>query len=248
MRYIASFIFLCVTLFSPLLKAETIFEFDNTVAINMVRVEISAPIETTRAQEDAVQGKLIVDLENPAKTHGQVKVDLFDLTSFSFSDPKKNAAQTEHMKNWFEVGPDVSTTLREKNRWAIFDIKKIIHVEPASLQSSPAFHDKIGMGHAFKLTAEGDFTLHNITKSKTVDLDVILYDVKKGGPLYQGAKRILMMRTRSPLHVSLKAHEVQPRDATGKFLAGALSTVGLKISDDAQVSLDLRAYEPKSGR
>lgn len=248
MRYTVFFTFLSVALFPNLLKAETVFEFDNAVAMNMVRVEIPAPIETTRAQEDAVRGRLTVDLENPAKTRGQVKVDLLNLASFSFADPKKNATQTEHMKNWFEIGPDVSAPLREKNRWAIFDIKKITRVEPASLQSSPAFDDEIGRGHAFKLTAEGNFTLHGITKPKTADLDVILYDVKKGGARYQGAKRILLMRSRSPLHVSLKEHEVHPRDATGKFLAGALSAVGLKISDDAQVSLDLRAYEPPSGR
>ncbi len=224
---------------------EAVFKFDNEVALNMVRVEIPAPIETTRAQDDQVRGELKIDLENPTKTQGIVEVDLEAIKSMTFTDQDKNNTQTEHMKNWFEIGPDVKSDLREKNRWARFVIKKIIKVEPGAYQKVTPFKDEIGTGRSFKLTAEGDFTVHGITKSKTINLNLVIYEIKEGGTRYASAKKVMILRTQSPLLVSLKEHDVKPRDNTGKFLSKALSVVGLKISDEAHVALDLRAYQPK---
>lgn len=228
----------------PSSAEEIIFKFDNAVALNMVRVEIPAPIEITRAQDDQVRGELKIDLENPTKSHGSVEVDLEAIKAMTFTDQDKNETQTEHMKNWFEIGPDVKQDLREKNRWVRFVIKKITRVEPV-YQKATLFKDEIGTGRSFQLTAEGEMTVHGITKSKTIDLNLVIYDIKEGGTRYVSAKKVLMLRTQSPLLVSLKEHDVKPRDTTGKFLAKALSTVGLKISDEAQVFLDLRAYQPK---
>ena len=41
--------------------------------------------------------------------------------------------------------------------------------------------------------------------------------------------------------VSLKEHDVKPRDVAGKFLAGSLEKVGDKITDTAQVSMTVDA-------
>lgn len=87
--------------------------------------------------------------------------------------------------------------------------------------------------------------MHGVTKSKTVELDATLYDIKEGDPQFKDAKRVLMLRTSKPFIVSLKEHDVKPRDTGGKFLSTALKVVGLKLGDDAQVSLDLRAVEAK---
>ena len=47
--------------------------------------------------------------------------------------------------------------------------------------------------------------------------------------------------TTQPLKISLKEHDVKPRDLAGKFLSGALEKIGQKIDDTVQVSLDLTA-------
>jgi hypothetical protein len=47
--------------------------------------------------------------------------------------------------------------------------------------------------------------------------------------------------TAAPLVVSLKEHDVKPRDLAGKFLSGALEKIGQKIDDSVQISLDLTA-------
>jgi hypothetical protein len=47
--------------------------------------------------------------------------------------------------------------------------------------------------------------------------------------------------TDAPILISLKEHDVKPRDVTGKFLNGALEKVGKKIDDTDQLSLDVTA-------
>lgn len=221
------------------------FIFQDDIALNMVRGEIQAPIETTRFQLGGAMGELKVDLDDLTKTSGTIKIDLLNIQSYSFADTGKNSKQTEHMLNWFEIGPDVSETTREKNRWAVFKIKKITHAEPNSLKTAKSFSDEIGTGYFFKITAEGTLTVHGVTSPKTVELAVSIWDVNPQGKRYKKAQRVLLMRTTKPIEISMKEHDVKPRDTTGKFLAKALDVVGLKISDEVLISLDLRAVQVK---
>jgi len=216
------------------------FTFDSQVALSMVRGEIPAPIETTRFQIGTVDGTLQINLEDIQQTTGTIKVDLRQIKSYSFDDPSKNSKQTEHMLNWFEIGPDVSTETRTKNRWAVFTVKEIIK-KSSALQPK----DEIGTATIYQAIAKGDLTVHGITKPKEVDLTVVIYTVDPDGSRYKEAKRVALIKTASPLTVSLKEHDVKPRDAAGTFLAKALSVVGLKIADTAEIDLDLRAFQKR---
>jgi hypothetical protein len=51
----------------------------------------------------------------------------------------------------------------------------------------------------------------------------------------------VQVTTLEPLRISLKQHDVKPRDVAGKFLKGALEQVGEKIVDEVQVSFDFNA-------
>jgi len=214
-------------------------------AQNTVKIEIPAPLETTRAQLSGVRGVLDVDLGDLTKTAGVIEADLSGIKSSSFSDQDKNDTQTEHMRNWFGLGEDMPAAQREKNQWARFTITKVTKADPSNFSKAPTFSDALGTGRKFRIMANGDFTVHGITKSKVVELEASVFDVKSEGA-YQGAQRVLMLKTVKPFIVSLKEHDVKPRDTTGKFLSTALKVVGLKLSDDAQVSLDLRAIQGKS--
>lgn len=239
--FIALFLILPATAFA----AKTNFKFDNSVALNMMRGEIPAPIETTRFQDDKISGDLAIDFNDLAKTRGTIKIDLSDIQAHTFGDNGKNTKQTEHMKNWFEIGPDVSEDTRKKYQWATFEIKSIKSVAPKTFNAAKVHKDEIGAARSFNIEAVGAFTIHGITKPKTVRLKVVIYNINKDGKRYKDAKRLVAIRTRSPMKISLKDHDIKPRDATGSFLSKALSVVGLKLSDTAEISLDLRAYEPK---
>lgn len=214
-------------------------------ALSMVKIEIPAPLETTKAQLSGVKGVLDVDTADLTKTAGSIDVDLTGIKGYSFTDQDKNDTQTEHMKNWFEIGEDVNAATRAKNQFAKFTITKVIKAEPASIAKASSFSDDLGTGRKFKIVVQGDFTVHGVTKPKTVEMDATLYDLKDGNAQFKDAQRVLMLRTAKPFIVSLKEHDVKPRDTGGKFLSTALKVVGLKLGDDAQVSLDLRAIQPK---
>ena len=56
----------------------------------------------------------------------------------------------------------------------------------------------------------------------------------------------LAIKTDDAMPVSLKEHEVKPRDKVGSFLNGALERIGKKIDDKVQVSFegDAKAVMP----
>jgi len=51
----------------------------------------------------------------------------------------------------------------------------------------------------------------------------------------------LTVESLEPLRLSLKEHDVKPRDLAGKFLQGALEKVGVKIVDEVQLTLRFKA-------
>jgi hypothetical protein len=89
------------------------------------------------------------------------------------------------------------------------------------------------------LTARGDLWIHGVSSPKTVKLIARF----EGAP---GAPSGVHVTTAEPLRLSLREHDIKPRDIAGKFLNGALEKVGKKIDDTVQVSLDLFARNSKS--
>src|SRR5438552_1534179 len=83
---------------------------------------IDAPEEKIKGRSTKMRGSLDVDPENLKASRGQIEVDLDDLRTETFDDAAKNQRQTEHTKNWLEIGSDVEPKRREENRWARFTI------------------------------------------------------------------------------------------------------------------------------
>jgi len=76
--------------------------------------------------------------------------------------------------------------------------------------------------------------LHGVSAPKTVVATVTF-----SGP--PDAPTLARVVTAQPVRISLKEHDVKPRDLAGKFLAGALEKIGQKIDDSVEISLDLTA-------
>jgi polyisoprenoid-binding protein YceI len=185
---------------------------------------IDAPLEKIKGRSTKMRGTLDIDPQNLKASKGQIEVDLDDLKTETFADDGKNKAQTEHSKNWLEIGPDVDAKRREENRWARFTIKSID-------ESSTT---KVGDGTPVTVRASGDVWVHGVTSPKTVTATVTINGSAD-------AVTSVHVVTSQPFRVSLKEHDVKPRDLAGKFLAGALEKIGQKIDDEVQISLDLTA-------
>ena len=195
---------------------------------------IDAPLEKIKGRSSKLRGEITVDPSDLMTTRGQVDVDLMDLVTETFDDASKNTTQTGHAHNWMEIGDDVEPKRREENRFARFTIRSIDEVS-SKLADAPETKGE----QVVTLTARGDLWIHGVSSPKLVKLTVTF----QGPP---AAPTGVHVTTAEPLRLSLREHDIKPRDVAGKFLNGALEKVGKKIDDSVQISLDLTARTSNS--
>ncbi|MGH7286371.1 MAG: YceI family protein [Polyangiaceae bacterium] len=183
---------------------------------------IDAPLEKIKGMSEEVTGYLDVNPKELAKSGGVVKVRLSTLKTSTFDDTDKNVAQTEHARNWMEVGNDSAPETRMKYEWATLTVTSI-EATPASLADA-----KDGV---VKAKVSGDLAIHGATSKETIPVTLTFK-----GPA--DAPTELDIKTDEPMAVSMKEHDVKPRDKVGGFLNGALDRIGKKIDDKVQVSFD----------
>jgi YceI-like domain len=191
---------------------------------------IDAPLEKIKGRFGGTVGTLDLDSMFLNQTKGSFTVDLDGFKTSTFGDESKDASQTEHMKNWLEIGPDVDEKVRERNRYAQFTITSISDVSVNNVDKIPTRNQQ----RIVTMKVNGNLQLHGVTSQKTVD--IVLTFV--GSPEELAFLRI---GTAHPFQISLKEHDIKPRDLAGRFLAGALEKVGQKIDDTVQISLDFKA-------
>jgi polyisoprenoid-binding protein YceI len=195
---------------------------------------IDAPLEKIKGRSPRFGGSLGVDPSDLAKTTGEIDVDLDALKTETFEDPDKNAGQTGHAHNWLEIGKDVAKEAREANHWARLTVRSLDVTGPTALKDVPEASG-VRTVHA---VVHGDLWIHGVTSPKTVPVTATF----TGFPAGPVAVHVV---TEKPLVVSLKEHDIKPRDVAGKFLDGMLEKVGKKIDDQVQVSIDLTAKASK---
>jgi polyisoprenoid-binding protein YceI len=187
---------------------------------------IDAPLEKIKGKATRYRGAVTVDLGALERTQGYVEVDLASLETHTFGDPGKDAKQTEHARDWLELGSEVSPEKKSAHQWVRFTIKSA-RVTPAAVSSA----SEVDGSRRVEVTAEGDVRLHGVTAPRTAKLAVTFR-----GPAHAPSEAAVV--TVEPLRLSLKEHDVKPRDLAGKIMQGALERIGDKIVDEVQLSLE----------
>jgi len=195
-----------------------------------VSVTIDAPLEKFKGQTEKLSGVFDVDLGDLKATSGELVGDLDAFVTHTFGDADKDESQTEHAKNWFEIGEKVAPAKRDDYRMARFTVESIDSVSAPNLA---AVKEQDGV-RTVHFTATGTLRVHGRPSKKKVEVDATF----KGPP---DAPTEIAFRTTQPVIASLSEHDVKPRDLTGQFLAGALEKVGKKLDDKAQVHIEARA-------
>jgi polyisoprenoid-binding protein YceI len=187
---------------------------------------IDAPLEKIKGSSDEVRGRLDVNVKDLAKSTGEIDVRLSTLKTATFDDKDKNVAQTEHARNWMEVGNDSAADTRMKYEWAALAITSI-EATPAALADAKEDNG----ARTVKAKVSGDLTIHGVTSKKTVAVTVTFK-----GPA--DAPTEIDLKTDETMPVSMKEHGIMPRDKVGGLLNGALDRIGKKIDDKVQVSFE----------
>jgi len=188
---------------------------------------IDAPLEKIKGQAEDVKGAITLAPEDLGKTRGEVSFKLSTLKTTTFGDSGKDSSQTDHARNWMQVGAESKAEDKARFEWATFTIKSV-EVTPSKL----ADVKEEGGARALKGKITGDFTLHGVTSKKT-----LAFTATVQGPADKPTG--FSLKTEAPFEVSLKEHDIKPRDGIGSFLNGALEKIGKKIDDRVQVSLEV---------
>ena len=190
---------------------------------------IDAPAEKIKGISEDGKGEISIDPMDLGKSRGEVSIKLTTLATNTFGDKKQDDSQTEHARNWMEVGPESSADKKAKYEYAKLTITG---VETATPKLADVKEE--GGARTFKAKVMGDLWIHGITSKKT-----LMVTVTVKGPV--DAPTEAMIKTDEPFAVSMKEHEIMPRDKVGSFLSGALEKIGKKIDDKVQVSIEATA-------
>jgi polyisoprenoid-binding protein YceI len=190
---------------------------------------IDAPLEKIKGQAEEIKGSISLDPADLSRTQGEVSFRVSTLKTTTFSDEDRNSSQTDHARNWMQVGAESKAEDKAKYEWATFTVTSV-EMAPTKLQEAKEENG----ARIVKGKVSGDFTLHGVTSKKTLAFTAALQ-----GPLERPTR--LTLKTEAPFEVSLKEHDIKPRDNVGSFLHGALEKIGKKIDDRVQVSLEVEA-------
>lgn len=196
-------------------------------------VTLTAPLETIRARATALGGWIDVDGADLRRSRGEIDVDLGTFATSTFGDDR-DATQTLHARNWFEIGDGVDDARRERLRWARFRIERVTSSSAPSLAAVTATREGDRVVRAVDLDVDGVLTVHGIARPQRASLTV-RFASGEGGP---GS---LTVSTRAPLSVRLHDHDVRPRDAGGALITRTLAALGRKVAEVAEVRLSATA-------
>jgi len=206
------------------------------------------------------RGTLEVDLYDLSRSRGSVELDLGSV-AMEADELELRRRYTAQALNWLDIGPSRPEAERERLRWARFTIRSISAMSASAahegrrIKREPApdaakTTDTVEGGpppgrgppsetRAVSLSASGELTVHGVRVDAVADLSVEFDYPEAPQP---GARPTqLVIRTRRPLVVSLKTHDIKPREDTGVFVARDMKLVGTLVSPEARVELELTA-------
>jgi hypothetical protein len=237
---------------APVRAAITRFAIDATT---VTRFELKAPVKTPRGSLRVARGELEVDLLDLARTRGSVGIDVASAL-MEGEDPEQAREDTRSAHNWLDVGASRPEAERERLRWATFTILGLEKLSAEAAHEGQTVKALAADGgnrlealdfteagarevRAVTFTARGHLLLHGFRVDQTADLRALFLYAAVAAP---GARpERLIIQTRWPLVVSLKAHDIKPRNDIGVFVAQDAKLLGREIGTQVQVHVDLTA-------
>jgi hypothetical protein len=203
-------------------------------------IDMPGPNEHIKAETTAAMGNVDLDLMNIPATRGEIKVDLQSLNLKTFDDAAKNKSQTEHAQTWLEAASKLKPEVVAANRYAVFAIRSVENASIVDLTKAPLAPGKDGkMEKKLTATVKGDFLIHQLKKDKSVDVDITF--VYPAGAKPEDKPESVLIKTKSPLVVTLEEHDIKPRDNVGSIAKEAFKLLGTKVADTASVTFEIKA-------
>jgi hypothetical protein len=197
-------------------------------------VEMPGLKENIKGDTAAAGGTLDVVPGDLAQSRGLVRVDLTTFSTHTFGDDK-DATQTTHARTWLEVVVDGKTD--ESMRWADFAIRSIDGATASDLTKVAPARDGADDVRRVTMTVHGDLLLHG-HKVEKEDVVEVTFRYPPGASDAKPGR--IEVKSKQPMRVVLKEHDVRPRDTEGKIAAWTTSLLA-KVAETADITFSLAA-------
>jgi hypothetical protein len=188
--------------------------------------------EHIRGETSAADGTLDIVPGNLAQSRGEVRVDLSTFATHTFGTAD-DATQTKHARTWLEV--QMGDHVNQEMRWAVFAIRSIDALSATDLAQVAPTKKENGDVRVVTMTVHGDLLVHGhkTARDAPVELDAFY---PPGG----ARPARVEIHSKGPMPVTLKEHDVRPRDPAGEALAWTTQLIS-KVAETADVTVDLGA-------
>jgi hypothetical protein len=198
-------------------------------------VDLPGLKEHIKGDTSAAAGTLDVVPTDLGQSRGIVRVDLATFETKTFGD-EHDAAQTKHARTWLEAV--VGDKVNEDMRWAEFAIRSIDNLTAADL--TKVLPVKMGPDdvRTVSMTVHGELLVHGHKLPKDGVVDVSLR--YPSGAAADSKPTRIEVKSKQPMSVVLKEHDVRPRDPAGQVLSWTTNLIA-KVADAADVTVDIQA-------
>lgn len=199
-------------------------------------VDMPGLTEHIKGRTTAATGTLDIVPSDLTQSRGVVRVDLSTFATHTFGDEDKNATQTKHARTWLEAIVDGKTN--ESMRWAEFAIRSIDVPSATDLKTVAPVSEGTEDVRRVTMTVRGDVLIHGRKLPKEDVVEVSFRYPAGAAPASKPAQ--IEIKSKQPLRVVLKEHDVTPRDPAGQLLAWTTSLIS-KVAETADVTVALTA-------
>jgi hypothetical protein len=199
-------------------------------------VDMPGVSEHIMGDTTAAAGTVDIVAHDLSKSRGLVRIDLSTFSTHTFNVADKDAAQTGHARAWMEVLVDGKPN--EDTRWADFAIRSVDGLSATDVTKVPATKDGSDDVRTVTATVHGDLLIHGhkVQKDDVVD---VTFRYSSGAAADAKPTRV-EIKSKKPMTVVLKEHDVRPRDPGGKLLEWTTQLVS-KVAESADVTVEVGA-------
>jgi|HubBroStandDraft_6_1064221.scaffolds.fasta_scaffold288873_1 hypothetical protein len=198
-------------------------------------VELPGLKEHIKGDTSAAAGALDITPTDLGQSRGAVRVDLATFETKTFGDDH-DATQTKHARTWLEA--EVGDKINEDMRWAEFAIRSIDNLSAKDLTKVPPVNLGQDDLRTVSMTVHGELLVHGHKVPKDGLVDVSFHYA--AGASAESRPLRVEIKTKQPMPVVLKEHDVGPRDPAGQVLSWTTNLIA-KVADTADVSVDIQA-------
>jgi hypothetical protein len=203
--------------------------------MSTTHVELPGLKEHIKGDTSAAAGTLDITPTDLGQSRGAVRIDLATFETKTFGDDH-DATQTKHARTWLEV--QVGDKINENMRWAEFAIRSIDNLSARDLTKVAPVNLGQDDLRTVSMTVHGELLVHGHKVPKDGVVEVSFH--YPAGASGESRPLRVEIKTKQPMLVVLKEHDVGPRDPAGLVLSWTTNLIA-KVADTAEVSVDIQA-------